>query len=123
MSTTQGFELPVYTTAPDYTETVELDGVQYRLRFVWRRRTRSWYLDISLLDGTRVVAGRRLSPGYGPLYGTRLPNAPPGFLYVRGVDPYERAELGTVIRLVYYPSASVRAVAAPVDTSGLIVVL
>ena len=123
MSTMQGFRLPLYSSRPEYRETVTLDGVQYRLHLVYRRRTRSWYLGLYLLDGTAILTGRRLSPGYGPLYGTRLPNAPPGFLFCRGVEPYERGELGSVVELVYYPSASARAAAAPVDSSGLVVEL
>ena len=118
-----GFRLPLSTAVPAYIQTVSLDGTRYRMRVVYRRRTRSWYLSLYTADETPIILGRRLSPGSGPLHWTRRELAPPGFLYVRGVDPYDRDDAGTSLELVYYNSADIRPVVAPSTATGLTVVV
>jgi|SRR5579885_3826672 len=51
--------LDTSTTLTDYTETVQLDGVQYVLRFRWNSRMRCWFLDVADADGNLLIAGRR----------------------------------------------------------------
>jgi len=114
----QGFRIPLSTSVPAYIQTIELDGTRYRMQVRYRRRLRAWYLSLYTSDEVPIIEGRRLSPGSGPLFWTRRVGSPPGFLYVRGVDPYDRDDAGQSLQLVYYNSADMRGVAAPaVDTS------
>lgn len=93
-----------FRAIPQHVGRVEIGGVRLRLRLTFRARTRSWYLDIEREDGTAIVLGRRLSPGWGPLFGIPIDDGPAGFLYVRGPDPYEREDLGATLLLVFSPS-------------------
>lgn len=93
------------STLPDrraFWQTVELAGTVYRLRMVWRARTRSWYLDIYAADETPIITGQRLSPGWDPLEGLSVPGAPEVTFYVVGPEPYAREDLedGLALRLV-----------------------
>jgi hypothetical protein len=51
------------TNAPFYTETVPLDGINYRLYFGYNQRENCWYLSIAdelgkdLLNGIKLVCG------------------------------------------------------------------
>jgi len=94
--------LSTFPDLPDTTQTVTMDGTQYRGRFVWRERLNAWYADISLLDGTKVAFGRRISPGWGPLFRLLPVGTPSGPLYVRGSDPYRREMLGDEVLVIYY---------------------
>jgi len=94
--------LATFADQPEHEIVAELSGVQFRLRFVWRPRLSSWYLDVRELDGTAVALGRRLSPGFGPLAGLSLPAGPTGVLYVEGPEPYRQTDLGGALSLVYY---------------------
>ena len=42
---------------PFYTMTVPLDGTDYLFEFRFNQREACWYFDISLTDGTLLVAG------------------------------------------------------------------
>lgn len=42
---------------PFYTMTVPLDGTDYAFEFRFNHRENCWYFDISLSDGTLLVAG------------------------------------------------------------------
>ena len=118
-----GFRIPLSTATPAYVQTITLEGARYRLRVVYRRRTRSWYLSLYTADETPIIEGRRLSPGSGPLHWTRRDLAPPGFFYVRGVDPYEKDDAGNSLQLVYYNSSDIRPVVTPSTVSGLTIVV
>ncbi len=102
-----GQTVATYPDLPQFTQTLTLDEVQYRLRLTWRPRQRAWYADLWLLDGTAVALGRRVSPKWGLLLGLLPAGAPAGTLYVRGSDPYERDMLGDSLAIVYYTAAEV----------------
>ncbi len=86
--------LPAYPEDPQHVISAEIEGVAYRLRYTWRDRTASWYLDVFDATGAALIAGRRLSPGAAPLGGITVEGGPGGLLYVRGIDDFERADLG-----------------------------
>jgi len=102
-----GQRIATFAAQADTTQTVTLDGVQYRLRLVWRERCRGWYMDLATLSGGQIVTGRRLSAGWCPLAGIRYTGAPGGYLYVRGIDGYERDDLGEGLQIVYYTADEV----------------
>lgn len=117
-------QLSTFPALPATTQTVTLDGAQYRVRLTWRHRCRAWYMDLLALDETPLVLGRRLSPGWSPNMGMVLDAGPPGLFFVRGSDDYARADLGTNLVLMYYSQAELQAVAAAAATSdGLTVTL
>lgn len=90
-------ELPIRFDLPAHRYRVTLSGVEFGLRFTFRDRTSSWYLDLFDVDGNPLALGRRLSPGYSPLLGVAVDRGPSGYLLVTGSDPYEREG----IRLFY----------------------
>jgi hypothetical protein len=94
--------LPAFPDAPAHTITIDLDGAQYVVRYTWRERSASWYLDLSTVDGTALITGRRLSAGWVPTLGLVIDGLPSGVLFVRGVDGYERDDLGTDLLVVHY---------------------
>lgn len=95
-------ELKVYQELPQHTQTVTLEGVQYRLRLTWFERLQAWYLDLYQLDETPIALGRRVTPEWAPLARLLPVGKPTGELYVRGPDPYRRDELGPLVLLRYY---------------------
>lgn len=110
--------LPFFPDAPDISYGVVLDGVQYLIRLVWRTRTASWYLDLSLADGSPLLRGRRLSPGTTLNEGLAL-EGPPGWLVADGADPYGRGE----VRLLYFSGAEVADARARATTLPDVVVV
>lgn len=88
-------------------------GSVYVLRFTWRDRTASWYIDLFESDGvTAIVLGKRLSPGWAPYAGLVIETLPDGLIYVRGTDDFERADLATNdLRAVFLSSAEIGAAA------------
>ena len=63
-----------------YTKTFTLESVQYLVELRWIDRMSSWYIDVSLVDGTPIARGRRVAPG--------------GVLFATGKDRYAREDLG-----------------------------
>ncbi len=96
-----------FAAQPQTRFTLTLDGTRYQFRFTWRVRTAAWYFDMWTQAGVAIVLGRRLSPSYGPLFGVLPPNAPTGYLFVRGPDPYEQDMLGAEFTVRYYTAAEV----------------
>lgn len=97
--------LQAFPGVPSFRYRVTLDGVRFDVRFTWFERRRGWFLDVWTADGTPIVSGRRLSPGSSPLIGLGLDDDPAGLLYVSGPDPYNQADLGASLRVVYVSSA------------------
>lgn len=95
-------EFPAFPDLPQHTMTVPIGGVLYVATFTWRERLGSWYLDLRSQDGTDLVRGRRLTPGWGPLLGLLIPGAPEGLLWVRGPDAFAQADLGGELLLLHY---------------------
>lgn len=86
---------------------VELDGDIFDLVLTWRARVSGWYLDMYRKDGTPIALGRRIEPGWSPFLGSTSPDLPNGGLVVIGPDDYERTDLGSQLRLVYYSAEEI----------------
>lgn len=111
--------LPGYPDQPVHSYIVTLGTTRYRLTYTWRERSASWYVDFALPDGTALVVGRRLVPGWSPLGAVDLGvNHPDGLLLCRGPEDYERWDLGADLVLVFVPSADLTTTAT---VSGLVV--
>lgn len=87
---------------PEHTQTVTLDDEQFRATLIYRERLTAWYLDLRTLDEEDIALGRRVSVEWGPLVGLTPENAPEGFIYVRGPDPYRREDLGSDVLIIRY---------------------
>jgi len=85
-------QIPILYDWPQHTITVALDGVVYEIRFTYRKRTASWYLDLVDPDGVALLLTRRLSPDFTPTGGL-ITAGPPGALLATGPDPYQRDEV------------------------------
>ena len=108
-------------SAPCAMQTVTLGATQFRVRFTWRERTASWYLDLYDAAEEPLALGRRLSPGWGPLIGLSVPDGPAGFLFVRGPEPYVREQLGGAVRVIFYTAAALPAVVEDEDAVTIVV--
>ena len=119
-------QLQAFPDQPQDTQTITLgegdSKLQFRVRFTWRVRTASWYMDIWKLDGTAIALGRRLSPGWGPLLGLSLDGAPDGHLYVSGPDEYRRDMLSQSLQVRFYTQAEVDAAAPTTSTETTLIV-
>lgn len=104
-----------------HVQAVVLGVTKYRVRFHYRDRTRSWYMDLTLLDGTAIVLGRRLSPGWGPMVGFQITDQPEGFMTTRGTDGYAKEDLGAALDILFVPDDEIPA--APSAGLALIVVV
>jgi hypothetical protein len=111
--------LPGYPNLPEHSYVVTLGEARYRVTLIWRERPASWYMDLHTQDGTELVLGKRLAPGWSPLAGADLgEHAPDGLLYCRGPDNYSRMDLGDTLVLVYVPQEDIDA-ATTVEASAL----
>lgn len=97
-----GKRLATFAAQPDTLQTVTLDEVQYRVRLYWRDRLAAWYIDLSLLDGTALALGRRVSTQWSPIANIKREGMPDGYLLVKGPAEYERMQLGGDVQIVYY---------------------
>lgn len=107
--------VPGFPDLPSHRMRIALGGRTYGLRFTFRARTASWYVDLFDADGGAMLLGQRVSPGWSPLAGYNLDAAPDSDgqgVIVIGPDPYDRAMLGDVLRLVHLDAADVVIVAA-----------
>lgn len=112
-------QISTFPAQPSSLQTVTLGNTSVRLRLTWRQRMQAWYLDMEALDGTPLLSGSRLSPGWGPGAGVlkNVVGAPDGMFYVRGRDGYSRMDLGTNLMLEWFSRAELLA-AAPASTVG-----
>jgi hypothetical protein len=90
-------------------QTVVLGGTKYRVRFTYRDRTASWYMDLRTVDEEPIALGRRLSPGWGPTAGFEITDQPEGILLTQGADGYEKADLGDSLNVVFIPDDEIPA--------------
>ena len=116
-----GAFLPTFPAVPQLTYTVTLEEEQFRLRFTWRRRLRSWYVDLFTLGGVALAVGRRLSAGWDPFFGLVIEGGPDGLFLVRGSDGYARLDLGVTLRLVYYTRAELVAAKPAADADDVVI--
>lgn len=99
--------LPILSEGYEVTYDADLSDTAVRCTFTWLERTRSWYLDVALPDGTVVVKGRRIGAKRTPLEGLRILHliGDSEVLIPIGADPYLRSSPPSVI-LVPRPAAA-----------------
>ena len=93
--------MPVFPDLPAVSYIITLDGARYRLRFTYRERTASWYLDVETQGGEPIATGRRMSGRFNPLDGVAAVERPPGAFLIRG-NLATRDQLGTEDGLLIY---------------------
>lgn len=98
--------IPVNTALPSYTQTTDLDGERWRLRFRYRSRLQCWFLDIFDRNGNPVLMGRALVAG-GQIAFSRL-DAPQGFITI-GQEAIAQEDLGIKLRILYYSAEEIAA--------------
>ncbi len=115
--------IPAFPGLPSHELIVTLGDVKVTVRFYWRPRLRAWYMDLLSADGTtRLISGRRLSPGTSPNIDRVLEDGPDGLLFVSGLDGYAQADLGGSLVLKFFTRAEL-AEAASSASSDLVVEL
>jgi hypothetical protein len=73
-----------FPTAPEWAQTVQLEGVSYTLRARWNFIAERWSLDILTRDQRLIVGGIRLVRGLRLLRQYADPRLPPGELVILG---------------------------------------
>lgn len=109
--------IPLASGNPSFRQRTPLDGREYVLAFRWSEREARWYFDIFDANGNVLAAGMKIVSNWPLLESRRFsPGVPPGELFAvdRRAEPVDPgfAELGTVVPLVYFPSAVVVAAEA-----------
>lgn len=108
------FAIPTSTELSDYTETIELDGATFTLRFRWNTRMEAWLVDIFDASGAVIVYGRRCTVDsllVGQLH--HLAETPLGEIVTfdtthRHVDP-KLNDFGDRVLLLYFEAAELEA--------------
>lgn len=99
-------EIPIDPTIPRQSLRVTLDSKDYVLTVRYNTRTDSYWLDLTLADGTAVIQGVHVVANWPLLRNRTGRNFPPGDLLCisdTGETPrYE--ELGASARLIYNPA-------------------
>lgn len=100
-------EVPIASLNAVWSESVDLDGIVYRLTFTWSTRSQSWSMTIATNDGTPIVSGIKILPQISLLQRHKSELLPPGVLMAFDVIDGEAAErpkkseLGTKLLLIY----------------------
>lgn len=82
--------IPVPGTTDAFTESLELDGTIYELKFRWNARDRHWMLDV-ITGGDLLMAGIKLVISDDLLARDLRPEGlPPGRLFVADLDNLDR---------------------------------
>ena len=97
------------TTATEYDQITQLEGVEYLFRFYWSDREQAQYFDISDQDGNILAAGIKCVLGQNLLDRFTGPTLPPGELWLTDLtganaEIVTQAELGDRCPLVYFTS-------------------
>lgn len=97
--------VPTRTDVEHYEQQVELDVVFYTLLLAWNHRAESWFISLSLADGTPIMSGMKVVADTPLLYYCGHPQKPPGDLLAldtsgAGVSP-GLDDLGVRVLLVY----------------------
>lgn len=107
-------ELPIDATEKNYSVSTTLDGDVYTFAVRWNGRASAWFFDLYDVDGSIIIAGVRIT--LGVMFGRRStdPRMPAGAimahdLSLEGRDA-GRDDLGTRVRLYYYPAADLATV-------------
>jgi len=104
-------EIPVNTSDPRVILTCTLDGVSYRLRFVWNSREEAWEMDLLTDTERTLIAGMKILPGWVPNRNYVVANMPPGKFIVVDTEgtnePPGRDEFGYGKRVkIFYNEAA-----------------
>jgi len=100
-------QIPLDATSPRFRITLDLEGVEFSLRFYWLEVAHGWYVDALRPDGTPVGRGYRIEPsGVLPLP-TGVDIMPPGVFTATGPSDYQRDDLGTELQVFYLTAAEV----------------
>ncbi len=106
--------VPFDNTQDAFTEDVDLDGVSYSLTFWWNFRDLAWYLDVANASGEVIRSGIKIVLSVNLFNGVH--GLPSGSLLAVASDPglarIQKADLGSVVDLIYATAAEVAAVSA-----------
>jgi len=101
-------EIPTSPDAPFYSQTSQLEGVDYGFLFVYNQRENAYYLSIEDTAGNPLVKGIKLVCNTFLLDPFLSPSLPPGKLFVQSSDsntsPPGIGELGSRCQLMYATS-------------------
>lgn len=93
----------------DFTQTTELDGVNYFLRFTWNSRDGAWRLSVYQPDGTPLALSRKIVLGVSLLRNLIDSRLPLGILAAGDITGanVEAAhdDLGARVALFYFDAA------------------
>ncbi len=101
-------EVPLAFDTPLYTIRVTLDGVEYILKFDWNDRENRWYMGFFSIDEDPLAVGIKVVANWPLLRRFTDDRLPPGELFATDLSPMlgespTYSELGTRVRLMYYP--------------------
>lgn len=75
-----------FPDAPEWVQSVKLDGSTYKLRARWNTFSEAWSLDVLTKSGTLIVGGLRLVRGQALLIQFNDDDLPPGDFFVYDVS-------------------------------------
>lgn len=97
--------IPVFIENASFTQTIVLDGINYKMRIYWNVRDEHWYFSLYLPDDTPVLTGIKMPVNYTLISSFFGENVPPGdfilFDESGNNEPCGRDELGDRCILLY----------------------
>ena len=97
-------EIPLKTNLYNFSQSVNLNGIYYRLRFNYSPRKQTYFLDI--LTGAGAVLEAGLPCAVDVQLNRRIVADMPGVLFFQSTDRKisyaDRLSLGTTVRLFHY---------------------
>lgn len=103
--------IPVKSGVASYEFPIELERIQYTLRFRFNYRMARWIMDVATRDGSNIVCGIPLLTGYDMFSKYKDDRLPPGaFMVYDATGKMESPgfdELGSSVLLLYFESGTV----------------
>lgn len=108
------YQIPTRTDGvPWYDLSIQLDGANYFLEFVWNPREQQWYLTVSDANEVVLLSERRVGVGLPMLARFRVAGLPPGELVAIDTSGQNveagLTELGARVHLLYIENVSLPA--------------
>lgn len=101
--------IPVFPSEQSYQVAVELENVEYILRFRYNTRLDRMHMDILTIDEADILTGAALETGTAPFFSSDAPGLPPGVFSVISLESDDQSpptdeDFGVRTQLIYITS-------------------
>lgn len=95
-----------FKTPAEWSEQIELDGVQYIFNFSWNALNEFWAMDIYTAEELPIILGIKIVPNYNLTFQYSEPNQPQGDILCQNIvntqEEIGRYDMSQKFELIYY---------------------